>query len=30
MYDLIIRNARIIDGTGADEFIGSVGVKTEN
>ena len=27
MYDLIIRNARIIDGTGADEFIGSVGVK---
>ena len=26
MYDLIIKNAKIIDGTGADEFKGAVGV----
>ena len=26
MYELIIKNAKIIDGTGADEFRGAVGV----
>ena len=26
MYDIIIKNAKIIDGTGADEFKGAVGI----
>lgn len=29
MYDLVIRNARIVDGTGADAFIGDVAVEGE-
>ncbi len=29
MYDVVIRNARVIDGTGNPWFIGSVGIKDE-
>ena len=27
MYDLVIRNARVVDGTGAPAFAGEVAVK---
>ena len=27
MYDLVIRNARVVDGTGAPAFLGEVAVK---